>query len=97
MKKPFEEEQIVRILRDADDSGVQVRDVCRRHNITEQTFFRGRKEYGGLKGDQAKRLKELEGENARRKKLVAGLSLEKEILKDVVEGNSYAPSDVGRL
>ena len=55
--------------------------------ITDATYYRWRKEYGGLKGDQAKRLKDLERENARLKKRVADRSLEKAILKDVAEGN----------
>jgi transposase-like protein len=55
--------------------------------ITEQTYYRWRKEYGGLKRDQAKRLKDLEKENTKLKRLVAELSLEKQILKDVAEGN----------
>ena len=71
MKKRFEEEQIIRILREADVSGVQVREVCRRHNITEQTFFRWRKKYGGLDVSDARKLKVLESENAKLKRLVA--------------------------
>jgi transposase-like protein len=61
--------------------------ACREAGITEQTFYRWRKEYGGLKLDQAKRLKALEQENAKLKRLVAELSLEKQILKDVAAGN----------
>ena len=71
MKKRFEEEQIIRILREADVSGVQVREVCRRHDITEQTFFRWRKKYGGLDVSDARKLKVLESENAKLKRLVA--------------------------
>ena len=71
MKKRFEEEQIIRILREADVSGVQVWEVCRRHNITEQTFFRWRKKYGGLDVSDARKLKVLESENAKLKRLVA--------------------------
>jgi putative transposase len=61
--------------------------ACRDAQITVQTFYRWRKEYGGLKLDQAKRLKELVKENSKLKRLVAELSLEKQILKDVAEGN----------
>jgi len=61
--------------------------ACKEAEITQQTYYRWRKEYGGLKLDQAKRLKELERENAKLKRLVAELSLEKQILKDVAEGN----------
>ena len=60
---------------------------CEHAEITQQTYYRWRKEYGGLKLDQAKRLKELEKENNKLKRLVAELSLEKQILKDVAEGN----------
>ncbi len=61
--------------------------ACRDTQITVQTYYRWRKEYGGLKLNQAKRLKELEKENAKLKRVVAELSLEKQILKDVAEGN----------
>lgn len=82
MKKRFEEEQIIRILREADVSGVQVWEVCRRHNITEQTFFRWRKEYGGLDVSDARKLKVLESENAKLKRLVAEQLLVIEGLKE---------------
>ena len=62
-------------------------DACRKLGITEQTYYRWKREYGGLRVDQAKRLKHLEQENARLKKLVADLSLDKAILKEVAEGN----------
>jgi transposase-like protein len=61
--------------------------ACREAGIAEQTYYRWRKEYGGLKLEQAKRLKELEKENSRLKRLVAELSLEKQILQDVARGN----------
>ena len=61
--------------------------ACKEASITVQTFYRWRKEYGGLKMDQAKRLKELEKENGKLKRLVAELSLDKQILKDIAEGN----------
>ena len=61
--------------------------ACKEAEITAQTYYRWRKEFGGLKLDQAKRLKELERENAKLKRLVAELSLEKQTLKDVAEGN----------
>jgi putative transposase len=82
MKKRFEEEQIIRILREADVSGVQVREVCRRHNITEQTFFRWCKKYGGLDVSDARKLKVLESENAKLKRLVAEQLLVIEGLKE---------------
>ncbi len=61
--------------------------ACKEAEISEQSYYRWRKEYGGLDIEQAKRFKELERENARLKRLVADLSLEKQILKDVAEGN----------
>jgi len=61
--------------------------ACREAEITEQTYYRWRKEYGGLQVDQARRLKELESENAKLKRLVSDLSLEKLILKDIASGN----------
>ena len=61
--------------------------VCKRISVTEQTYYRWRKEYGGLRLDQAKRLKGLEKENTRLKRLVAELSLEKQVLQDVAGGN----------
>lgn len=71
MKKRFSEEQIVRILREAEAREIPIRDLCKRHNITEQTFFRWRNKYGGMDVSDARRLKELESENARLKKMVA--------------------------
>jgi putative transposase len=64
-----------------------VAEVCRKLGVSEQTYYRWRKEYGGMRVDQAKRLKELEQENIRLKKLVADLSLDNAILKEVNRGN----------
>ena len=61
--------------------------TCREAGISAQSYYRWRKEYGGLEVDQAKRMKDLEKENARLKRLVAELSLEKQVLKDISEGN----------
>jgi putative transposase len=68
--------------------------VCKEAEITEQTYYCWRKKYGGLKLDQAKRLKELEKENAKLKRVVAELLLEKQVLKDIASGNFYALSGV---
>lgn len=67
--------------------GATVSEACHKIGVTEQTYYRWRKEYGGLRVDQAKRLKELEKENDRLKKLVADLSLDNEILKEAASGN----------
>ena len=71
MKKRHSEEQIVRILREAETNQVPIREVCRQHNITEQTLYRWRNKYGGMDVPEARRLKDLESENARLKRLVA--------------------------
>jgi transposase-like protein len=89
-KKRYKPEQIVTLLRQIEveiANGKTTPQACRGAEITEQTYYRWRKEYGGLKMDQAKRLKELEKENARLKRLVAELSLEKQVLQDVAQGN----------
>jgi putative transposase len=67
--------------------GIGIADACRKLGITEQTYYRWRKEYGGLSRDQAKRLRELEQENTRLKKLVADISLDYAILKEAAQGN----------
>ena len=78
----FTAEQIAAILHEAT-AGAQVRELCRRHGITETTFYRWRRQYGGLQVSEAKRLKALEEENRRLKKLVADLALDNAMLKDV--------------
>jgi putative transposase len=88
--KPYKPEQIMALLRQVEvviANGQTTPQACREAGISEQTFYRWRKEYGGLKLDQAKRLKALEQENAKLKRLVAELSLEKQILQDVAAGN----------
>ena len=86
----FKAEQIVTLLRQIEvgiGNGKTTPQACKEAEITVQTYYRWRKEYGGLRLDQARRLKELERENGKLKRLVAELSLEKQILKDVAEGN----------
>lgn len=86
----YKPEQIVTLLRQIEvavANGKTTPLACKEAQITAQTYYRWRKEFGGLKLDQAKRLKELEKENSKLKRLVAELSLEKQILKDVAEGN----------
>jgi transposase-like protein len=89
-KKRFKAEQIVLMLREAEiqlAKGLNIEEVSRSLGIAPQSYYRWRKEYGGMKVDQAKRLKELEQENSRLKKLVADLSLDNSILKEVSRGN----------
>lgn len=83
-------EQIVRKLREAEVElarGATVKDACRKLKVTEHTYYRWRREYGGLKLDPARKLKQLEKENARLKKLLAEKELDLSILKEVTEGN----------
>ena len=89
-RKGFTPEQIVARLRQIEVHLSQGRNIalaCRDAEISEQSYYRWRKEYGGLQLEQAKRLKELERENNRLRRLVADLSLEKQVLKDVASGN----------
>ena len=89
-RKRYGPEQIIRMLREAEVAmaqGQTVGQVCRTLGIAEQTFYRWRREYGGLKIEQARRLKALEQENARLKRAVAELTLDKLILQEAVKGN----------
>jgi transposase-like protein len=88
--KRYKPEQIVNLLRQIEvaiANGKTAPQACREAEITAQTYYRWRKEFGGLKLDQARRLKELEKENSRLKRLVAELSLEKQVLREVAQGN----------
>ena len=89
-KTRFSSEQIIAKLRQIEvhlAQGKSIALACKDAAISEQSYFRWRKEYGGLQIEQARRLKDLERENARLRRLVADLSLEKQILKDVASGN----------
>jgi putative transposase len=81
-RKRFTEEQIIGILKEAEASG-NIREVCRLHNLTETTFYRWRNKFGGMDVSEARRLKELERENAELKRIVADLTLDIRMLKDV--------------
>jgi transposase-like protein len=88
--KKHSAEQIIRKLRDADAmlaSGKTVGQACQALEVSEQTFHRWRNQYGGMKAEEAKRLKELEDENRRLKKLLAEAELDKAILKEALKGN----------
>jgi putative transposase len=84
--KRFSEEQIIRILHEAETLD-NVREVCRQHNIAEQTLYRWRRQFGGMAVADAKRLRTLERENAALKRLVGELTLDNRMLKDVVGKN----------
>ena len=88
-KKAYSPEQIIVHLREVEiycSQGMTIGEASRKIGVTEQTYYRWRKQYGGMNSSDAKKLKELEKENARLKKLVADLSLDNAILKDVAEG-----------
>lgn len=90
MQKVYSAEEIIGLLRQSDillAQGKNVLEVCRELKISDATYYRWRKGYGGLKLDQARRLKELERENARLKRAVAELTLDKLILKEAASGN----------
>jgi len=90
VRKGFKPEQIIGKLREAEvllSQGSTIGEASRKIGVTEQTYYRWRKEYGGMRVDQAKRLKELEQENSRLKKLVADITLDNAILKEAARGN----------
>jgi len=90
VRKSYTPEQLISKLREAEvllSQGATVAEASKKISITEQTYYRWRKEYGGMRIEQAKRLKDLEKENARLKKLVADLSLDNSILKEAARGN----------
>ncbi len=82
-KSRFSEQQIAFILKQADD-GISVEEVCRKAGVSQQTYYRWRKKYAGLMPSELRRLKQLEEENNRLKRMVADLSLDKEMLQDVI-------------
>ena len=90
VKKGYTPEQIINKLREVEilvSQGSSIAEASRKIGVAEQTYYRWRKEYGGMRVEQAKRLKDMEKENARLKKLVADLSLDNAILKEVSRGN----------
>ena len=89
-KRIYSPEQIINRLREAEillNQGMTVGEASKKISVTEQTYYRWRKEYGGMRVEQAKRLQELEKENTRLKKLVADVSLDNAILKEAARGN----------
>lgn len=90
IRKGYSPEQIISKLREAEvllSQGATVGEASKKIGVTEQTYYRWRKEYGGMRVEQARRLKELEKENSRLKRLVADLSVDNAILKEAVRGN----------
>ena len=90
VRKAFTPEQIINKLREAEvllSQGDTVGEASRKVGVTEQTYYRWRREYGGMRVEQARRLKELEKENTRLKRLVGDLSLDNAILKEAAKGN----------
>lgn len=88
--KRFGAEQIIPKLREAEvdlAKGLTVAQACKKIGVTEQTYYRWRKEYGGIRVDQVKRMKDLEKENARLKRLLADAELDKAILREAASGN----------
>lgn len=83
MKKRYSEEQIIGFLREAD-VGISVKDLCRRHGFSEASYYLWRSKFGGMSVSEAKRLKELEAENARLKKLLAESMLEMEVTREAL-------------
>jgi putative transposase len=86
MKKRFTEEQIIRVLKE-HEAGAKTADVCQRHGIAEATFYNWKAKYSGMEASEAKRLKALEAENARLKKLLAEAELDKAMMKELLRKN----------
>ena len=82
-KSRYTEEQIIAVLKEAD-AGIKVQDLCRKHGISDVTFYKWRSKYGGMEVSEARRLRQLEDENRRLKSLVADLTLDNQALKLVV-------------
>ena len=85
-RKRFTTEQIIKILKEGE-LGIKITELCRKHGISEQTFYNWRNKYGGMDIGEARRLKLMEDENRRLKRLVADLSLDNQVLKDLLEKN----------
>jgi putative transposase len=86
MKRKFSEEQIIPLLKQ-HEAGVPVADICREHNVSSATFYKWKAKYGGTDVSEAKRLRQLEDENAKLKRLVADLNLDNVALKDLLSKN----------
>ena len=87
----FSEEQILAILKEAEAGGTKIAELCRRHGISDATFYNWRSKYGGLEVSELRRLRQLEDENRRLKSIVADQALDIRALKDVLAKNGYGP------
>ena len=87
----FSEEQIIAILKEAQAGGTKIAELCRRHGISDATFYNWRSKYGGLEVSELRRLRQLEEENRRLKTIVADQALDLRALKDVLAKNGYGP------
>jgi putative transposase len=87
----FSEEQIIGILKEAEAGGTKIAELCRRHGISDATFYNWRSKYGGLEVSELRRLRQLEDENRRLKSIVADQALDIRALKDVLAKNDYGP------
>jgi putative transposase len=81
---PFSEQQIIKILKSVD-AGMKVHDLCRQYGISDATYYKWKSKYGGMEAADIKRLREIEGENAKLKRMFADLALENRALKDLIE------------
>lgn len=82
-KSRFSETQIIAILKEAD-AGMKVKDVCRKHGVSDATYYKWKSKYGGMEASDLKRVRELEAENAKLKRMYADLALENTAMKDVI-------------
>ena len=87
MKKRFTESQIFSLLKEAE-SGMKIDDLCRKHGVSQGTFFRWKSKYGGMDVSDLRKMKELETENSRLKRIVANFALENEAMREVIKKNS---------
>jgi putative transposase len=83
-KSRFSEQQIINILKQAD-AGIKVQDLCRQHGISDATYYKWKSKYGGMDASDIKRLREVEAENSKLKRMFADLALENRALKDLIE------------
>ena len=92
MKKTrFTETQIVAILQKQETTGAKVSDICREHGISDATFYNWKAKYGGMESSEVARLRAIEDENARMKRIIANLSLENDAMKELIAKNSWGP------